>query len=746
MRRSIVAGGMAVVVLGATGAGWFAASRVKSPAQIAAKTAPPEASLITYPVEKRVLSSDLIVRGTVRYSDPISVTLAPSLLRPGTPLVSSPPKKSTKLSEGDVALVVSGRPVFAVVGASPGYRDLGPGTSGVDVQQLETMLAQKGFDPGPVDGVFDAATSSAVAAWYRSAGFAPFGATDAQLTALRQAQSALSQATDRLLLARQNELVNRKGVKPADIADAKAAIVAADAAIVSAQSITERDAFRGQADIGLRQSALDTANVALEDAQRRVDLAAQGRNVITGLPPAIQIPQYETAVSDNAIAVNSAETELASSRAVAEAVRKAGESAIADGNAKLLAAGTFTGELTAQGSIDLLNAVLAAKASLSAAEAASGKDNSVAAADVVTKSNLLTQARSRLALAQRQLATAKTGIDPQTGVSATAVTPGELSSAATALKQAQIARDTAVADLAAMKQTVSLTANADTFALADARTRAAAARARLAALSTPGVGGATLATAVKVAETEQTRLKNELAKIVRLADVQVPANEIVFFPSLPLRIDDTKVKRGDVATGEVMTVSGTRLAIDSALLTTEAPLTRLDAPVQIEAPEFAYSSGGHIAFLADKPGLRNTDAQHIAIEVTPDDAPLQLVGASVRLTIPTKTTNGEALVVPISALSVRSDGSTQLQVERSIGNVSTVVVSAGLSAQGFVEVTPITGSLTAGDRVVIGAKGTTTATPGPLDSPTSLSPATVSPSPTSGNSAPSETLLVQNPA
>ena len=747
MKRSIVAGGMAVVVLGATGAGWFAASRVKSPAQIAAKTAPPEASLITYPVEKRVLSSDLIVRGTVRYSDPISVTLAPSLLRPGIQLVSSPPKKGIKLSEGDVALVVSGRPVFAVVGASPGYRDLGPGTSGVDVQQLETMLAQKGFGPGPVDGVFDADTSSAVAAWYRNAGFAPFGATDAQLTALRQAQSALSQATDRLLLARQNELVNRKGVKPADIADAKAAIVAADAAIVTAESITERDAFRGQADIGLRQSALDTANVALEDAQRRVDLAAQGRNVVTGLPAAIQLPQYETAVSDAALAVNSAETELASSRAVAEAVRKAGESAVADGNAKLLAAGTFTGELTPQGSIDLLNAVLAAKASLSTAEAASGKDNSVAAADVVTKSNVLTQARSRLALAQRQLATAKTGIDPQTGISAMAVTPGELSSVATAQKQAQIARDTAAADLAATIRTVSLTANANTLALEDARRRAAAARTRLAALSTPGVGGPTLAKAVKVAETEQTRLKNELDKIVRIADVQVPANEIVFFPSLPLRIDDTKIKRGDVATGEVMTVSGTRLAIDSALLTTEAPLTRLDAPVQIEAPEFAYSSGGHIAFLADKPGLRNTDAQHIAIEVTPDDAPLQLVGASVRLTIPTKTTNGEALVVPISALSVRSDGSTQLQVERSIGNVSTVVVSAGLSAQGFVEVTPVTGSLKAGDRVVIGSKGTTTPTSVPLDSSSSsLPPAAVSPAPTTGNSGPSETLPVQNPA
>ena len=745
MKRSLVAGGMGIIVLGATAAGWVAASRVKSPAQIAAKTAPPEASLITYPVEKRVLSSDLIVRGTVRYSDPISVTLAPSLLRPGTPLVSSPPTKSLKLSEGDVALVVSGRPVFAIVGASPGYRDLGPGASGVDVQQLETMLAQKGFDPGPVDGAFDAATSAAVARWYRSAGYAPFGATETQLTSLRQAETALSQATDRLLLARQSELVNRKGVKPADIADAKAGIIAATAAIVSAQSTTERDAFRGQADIGLRQSAIDTANVALEDAQRRVDLATKGRNVVTGLPPAIlPISQYETSASDAEIALNSAETELISSQAVAEVVRKSGETAIADGKGRLALAGTFTGELTPQGQIDILNAVFAAKATLAAAEAAAGKDNGVAAADVVTKTNLVTQARARLAYAQKQLAIAKTGVDPQTGVSAVAVTPGDLASATTSLKQAQIARDTSMADLAATKRLVVLTAQADALALADARTRTEAARARLVALSTPGVGGATLAKAVQVAETEQTRLKSELAKVLRLADVQVPANEIVFFPSLPLRIDDTKVKRGDVATGEVMTVSGTRLAIDSSLLTTEAPLTRLDAPVQIEAPEFAYASAGHIIFLADKPGLRNTDAQHIAIEVTPDDAPLQLVGASVRLTIPTKTTNGEALVVPISSLSVRADGSTQLQVERSKGKISTVIVSAGLSAQGFVEVRPVTGSLIAGDRVVIGSKGATTATTIPPDSPTSLPLTTVSPS-SVGNSGSSEPVLAPTP-
>ena len=187
--------------------------------------------------------------------------------------------------------------------------------------------------------------------------------------------------------------------------------------------------------------------------------------------------------------------------------------------------------------------------------------------------------------------------------------------------------------------------------------------------------------------------------------MQVPANEMVFFPTLPLRIDDTKIKRGDPATADVMTVSGTRLAVDSSLLTTEAPLTKLDAAATIEAPEFGYTSTGHITFVADRPGLRGTDAQHIAIEVKPDDAPTQLVGASVRITIPTKTTNGEALVVPVSALSVRADGSTQLQIEDRPGSTRTVVVTAGLSAQGFVEIVPVSGAVSVGSRVVIGTKG-----------------------------------------
>ena len=68
--------GIALAVVVATSAASFAiGSRIKSPAEIAARTAPPAASLITAPVEQRTLSADVVVRGTVRYGAPQAVAL-----------------------------------------------------------------------------------------------------------------------------------------------------------------------------------------------------------------------------------------------------------------------------------------------------------------------------------------------------------------------------------------------------------------------------------------------------------------------------------------------------------------------------------------------------------------------------------------------------------------------------------------------------------------------------------------------
>jgi Putative peptidoglycan binding domain len=733
VKRSIVASSIVTAVTLSTGAGWFAATRVKSPAQIAAEAAPPDPSRITYPVERRVLSSDLIVRGTMRYGDPITVVLAPSLLRPPPVLVSSPPVKGSMLHEGDVAMVVSGRPVFAIAGSTPGYRDLGPGAVGADVRQLEEFLRRSGFSPGKVDGVFDAQTGAAVGRWYTKRGYGAFGPNELQRTALRLAETAVSQATDRLLLARQAELVNRSGAKPTDLIDGRSAVETAKVAVELARATAARDVAKAQADLALKQAdvaskaadvvakeaAVQSATIALEDARRRDALVNAGVNSATGvIVTAQQLSLLEDSLNDAKTSVAAAEADLESSEAVARTIRATGDAGIADARTKLSAAVVFAPDgLSGQQLLDANAAARIAQAAVTVAEAVASKDNSVAAADITVKRTALNVARAKVVQAQQRIDASKSGVDPVTGLPI--VTAGDRASSQLAFKQGEIAlrqSETALSaaravlgaaegDIVAAKLANEQTTSINRRAITDAQSRVAAAEARLHALSLPGVGTKTLKESVAVAQAEVTRLTTELAKTRETIGIQVPANEVVFFPTLPLRIDDTKIKRGDPAMTEVMTVSGTRLAVDSALLTTEAPLTKLGASSLIEAPEFGYSSQGTITFLADKPGLRGTDAQHIAIEVAPDDTSTQLVGASVRLTIPTRSTVGKALIVPVSALSIRADGSTQLQIEDSSGSIRTVIVTAGLSAQGFVEIVPVRGAVTPGERVVIGSNG-----------------------------------------
>ena len=68
-RRKLLAVVLAAVAASAA-AGWLASSRIHSPAEIAARTAPPQASPILVPAEQRVLSTDIVTRGTARFGSP----------------------------------------------------------------------------------------------------------------------------------------------------------------------------------------------------------------------------------------------------------------------------------------------------------------------------------------------------------------------------------------------------------------------------------------------------------------------------------------------------------------------------------------------------------------------------------------------------------------------------------------------------------------------------------------------------
>ena len=96
-----------------------------------------------------------------------------------------------------------------------------------------------------------------------------------------------------------------------------------------------------------------------------------------------------------------------------------------------------------------------------------------------------------------------------------------------------------------------------------------------------------------------------------------PADEVLFFTTLPLRVDSVRVRRGDTVSGRVMTVSNSRLAIDSSLSITDAKLVRPGATVKIEEPDLGIKTTGVVTQVADRPGTHKVDPGRVYLSITP---------------------------------------------------------------------------------------------------------------------------------
>jgi peptidoglycan hydrolase-like protein with peptidoglycan-binding domain len=431
-----------VLVAGGT---WWAGSKIRTPGQIAADAATPAPAPILVPVEERVLTSDIVTRGTARFGLPQAISIVPSALKGDIGVITTLPAPNTQLNEGDVLLTASERPLFVVQGERPVFRDLVPGISNAnDVRQLEDGLLRMGFDPGPIDGTFDEQTSAAVANWYSAAGWEPFGPTAEQLSNIRALEEELADVTNQKLAA--DEAVT-------------AALLAVEAAQASGDQVEI-------------QTAINEENAAEREANRANDLVA--------------------------------------------------------------------------------------------------------------------------------------------------------------------------------------------------------------------------------------RLTADLEQARRQAGVQVPASEIVFIPALPVRVEEIDVAVGDEASGAVMTVTNNQLAIDSSLPIAEASLVMPGMPVAIDEPDLGIKATGVIERVADGPGTDGVDGFHVYFETRVEETPTSLDGFSVRLTIPVKSTGGAVIVVPVSALSLAPDGTSRVQLKHDDDSLEFITVEPGLSADGFVQVTPLQGTLQPGQLVVIG--------------------------------------------
>jgi hypothetical protein len=182
---------------------------------------------------------------------------------------------------------------------------------------------------------------------------------------------------------------------------------------------------------------------------------------------------------------------------------------------------------------------------------------------------------------------------------------------------------------------------------------------------------------------------------------QFPSDELVFLPATPLQVVKVTAKPGSEPKGPLLAVSNSIVSVEGALPVEQAGLIKAGADVVIDEAALGIKTMGKISRIATQPGTGGADGFHVAFSVSVPRPPPALVGASVRLTVPIKSTKKSTLAVPVTALSLGADGVSRVQ--RSMGGViSPVRVEPGLSAEGYVAVTALEGELAVGDLVVVG--------------------------------------------
>ena len=800
MKRSIVVSGVLAVVVGSSSIAWFAGRRVASPAEVAARTQAPAPSRITVAVTKTVLSSTLISRGLVRYGEPKPVVLAQSALKTTAPLLTAAPVKGAELKEGTKALEIGGRPVLVLEGALPTFRDMRPGDTGVDVQQLEEALGRLGYSPGTADGIFDSATEKAVSSWYRAVGYDPFEPTETQRAQLRTARDAASRAADAVLSARR---AVDQGLAPDRGLTANENAKFASERVGSAKDTAKRDIARAEVELAAREAAQRAAAAGVTSAERAVEKARSGdtsalddANTAVGdaqsqLVDAQQaVRDAERAVEDAKAAIPSTEqavtnaaADIADARAGVETAKRGVEDAK---RGKV----TATQEITTPGVINLPAGVtlppgvsipgvgqtqtapltVSSDSGIAAAEdnvrAAEARVRQAESAKTQTESALSTRRSAIESVlagverAKRNVERAQAGVDrAKRGVTRS---QDLLDEQPRTVEDLSAKVDQARDQLAQTERDVTLAASAIKLAKTSGATaiRQAGAQASIASASARETArGGDLALArqqLESAEANATRANDEVAELEGKTGTAIPANEVLFVPSLPLRIDDSRLNRGDPVNGAVMTVTTSRLAVDGGLDVADAKLTKVGAVVEIEASDFNVTLKGRITELADTPGTKGVDGDKVFIEVTPDAGPqadaAELNGASVKLTIPVKSSGTAVLAVPVAALSVASNGTSRVEVEDDPAKPTRfVTVTPGLAAEGLVAVSPVAGSvLNEGDLVVVGSAGSQniegsspssddTASPEIAPSDTATSE-TASSDPATSNTTPSDTV------
>ena len=230
----------------------------------------PAASLLTARVEDRVVVSSLSGRATIGFADVTSVR-GPAK---GGRVTATPLAAGDAVEEGAMLIEVDGRPTFALQGTVPMYRALVIGAEGADVQALEEALVRLGIDPGPIDGVFDAATESAARELFRRAGYQPVEPTAEQRSAYSSAVDAATNAELAVLEAQSDLQLDEQGLDPGERAALEQAISDADQQVAKSQRDAAVLSSQILADIAAAQRSVANSIEEVESIDRQLSALA----------------------------------------------------------------------------------------------------------------------------------------------------------------------------------------------------------------------------------------------------------------------------------------------------------------------------------------------------------------------------------------------------------------------------------------------------------------------------------------
>ncbi|MGW6656432.1 hypothetical protein [Rhodococcus sp. NPDC055024] len=148
-----------------SGIGWAASTFIQSPEQALVEADGPGETTLYVPVERKIIGQSVVVRGSVVATGAVDIDVGVSATGKSV-LTQVWRPQGSQVSSGEAIVEVSGRPLIALQGAIPGYRDISPGMRGGDVYQLQLALQAAGYFDGEPTEFFGEKTKLGLFALY----------------------------------------------------------------------------------------------------------------------------------------------------------------------------------------------------------------------------------------------------------------------------------------------------------------------------------------------------------------------------------------------------------------------------------------------------------------------------------------------------------------------------------------------------------------------------------------------------